>query len=43
MVEIEVVGLEKDNKDSMWVFEVELAHNCELGLDSSNLCQDTQA
>ena len=30
MVELGVVGLEKDNKDSIQVFEVELACSCEV-------------
>lgn len=44
MVEVDDIGLEKGNKDSILAFEVELACNCELGLDSSldnnNLSQD---
>ena len=44
MVEVDDIGLEKGNKDSIGVFEVELACNCELGSDSSlgnsNLSQD---
>ena len=34
MVELGVVGLEKDNKDSIKVFEVELACSCEVGLEN---------
>ena len=32
----EVVGLdsEKGNKDSKWVFEIELASSCKVGLDN---------
>jgi hypothetical protein len=44
VVEVDDIGLEKGNKDSIWVFEVELACSCELGSDSSpgnsNLSQD---
>ena len=47
MVEVDDIGLEKGNKDSIQVFEVESACNCELGsgstLENSNWSQDAPA
>jgi len=47
VVEVDDIGLEKGNKDSIQVFEVESACNCKLGLGSSlgnsNWSQDALA